>query len=257
MRIAAYQFDVSGDIKNNLSMIRDAVEEATSKGADLIVFCECALTGYIKRDVTDPNELDKDLINKSINEISLMSVKYQINIITGSIAFDINCYNRAYMFTPDGKIDWYDKRALYGWDEEKFISGDKNGIFKIGGIKIGVRICFEVRFPEYFRELYIEHTDLDIVLFYDVSDNDDTERYELMMSHLKTRAVENVTPILSVNSIRPFQTAPTCFIDRSGRVISKCKRFDKEMLIIDLDNKDYDFGEKGRKIYSDSLLGLS
>ena len=77
-----------------------------------------------------------------------------------------------------------------------------------------------------------------------------------MMSHLKTRAVENVTPILSVNSIRPFQTAPTCFIDRSGRVICKCKRFDKEMLIIDLDNKDYDFGEKGRKIYSDSLLGL-
>ena len=185
-----------------------------------------------------------------------MSVNNNISIITGSIAFDTNCYNRAYIFTPNGKIDWYDKRALYGWDEENFTCGDKKGIFYLDGLKIGLRICFEVRFPEYFRELYVENTDLDIVLFYDVSDTDDNERYELMMSHLKTRAVENVTPVLSVNSIRPYQTAPTCFIDRSGKVICECKRNETQMLFIDHDKKDYDFGEKGRKLYSDRLLGL-
>lgn len=256
MRIAAYQFDVTGDIKNNLSIIKNAVKEAKDEGADLIVFCECALTGYIKRDVDDPKELDRDCIDKSINEIGQMSVNNNISIITGSIAFDTNCYNRAYLFTPNGKVDWYDKRALYGWDEENFTCGDKKGIFYLDGLKIGLRICFEVRFPEYFRELYVENTDLDIVLFYDVSDTDDTERYELMMSHLKTRAVENVTPVLSVNSIRPYQTAPTCFIDRSGKVICECKRNETQMLFIDHDKKDYDFGEKGRKLYSDRLLGL-
>ena len=52
------------------------------------------------------------------------------------------------------------------------VTGD--GIFEIAGISVGVRICFEVRFPEYFRELYARKTDLNVVLFYDVSDVDDT-----------------------------------------------------------------------------------
>ena len=58
MRIAAYQFDVTGDIRNNLSIIKNAVKKAKDEGADLIVFCECALTGYIKRDTSKAKEND-------------------------------------------------------------------------------------------------------------------------------------------------------------------------------------------------------
>ena len=256
MKIAAFQFDVTGDIKNNLNTIKEAVVRVAKNGVDLIVFCECALTGYIRRDVDDPQKIDKDILFESMDAIRQLSVRHNISIITGSIAFDVNCYNRAYVFTPDGKVDWYDKRALYGWDEENFTHGNKDGFFEINGMRIGVRICFEVRFPEYFRELYIKHTDIDIVMFYDVSDTDDADRYELMMGHLRTRAVENVTPVLSVNSIRPYQTAPTCFIDASGRVLEKCKKDVQDMLIIDYDKKEPDFGEIGRKRYSDSLLGI-
>lgn len=65
--------------------------------------------------------------------------------------------------------------------------------------KIGVRICFEVRFPEYFRELYKADTDFNVVIFYDVANKDDIERYELIKAHLKTRDVENINII---NDIR-------------------------------------------------------
>lgn len=152
---------------------------------------------------------------------------------------------------------WYDKRALYGWDEDNFALGDENGIYEIDGIKIGVRICFEVRFPEYFRELYRENTDLDIVLFYDVADREDETRYQMIRGHLITRAVENITPVLSVNAIHPYQTAPTCFINASGGV---CKELDKNnegMLIYDFEKQELNFGEIGRKRYSDQLSGSS
>ncbi len=43
-----------------------------------------------------------------------------------------------------------------------------------------------------------------MVLFYDVSDRDDTDRYDLLRGHLRTRAVENVCHILSVNAIYPY-----------------------------------------------------
>ena len=54
------------------------------------------------------------------------------------------------------------------------------------------RICYEIRFPEYFRELYVENTDLNVILFYDVSDRDNADRYDLIRAHVRMRAVENV-----------------------------------------------------------------
>ena len=142
-----------------------------------------------------------------------MAESLGIHIIVGTIdRANSKYYNRAYILSPDRGKQWYGKRALYGWDEDNFAPGSESGLFNINGIKIGVRICFEVRFPEYFRELYLENSDLDIVLFYNVEDKDDETRYQMIRGHLITRAAEKVTPVFSVNATCPSQTAPTCFI---------------------------------------------
>ena len=153
-------------------------------------------------------------------------------------------------------MQWYDKRALYGWDEENFSKGKEAGVFEIGGCTFGVRICFEVRFPEYFRELYRVQTDCNIILFYDVAETDDVNRYNLIRSHLVTRAVENVTPIFSVCATKPYQTAPTCYIDASGKVLAECERNHEAMLVWEFTKKDLNFGEIGRKKISDQLLEI-
>jgi omega-amidase len=132
------------------------------------------------------------------------------------------------------------------------VTGD--GIFEIAGISVGVRICFEVRFPEYFRELYARKTDLNVVLFYDVSDADDTGRYDLIKGHLQTRAVENVSTIVSVDSIHPYQTAPTAVFGKSGQILKECTRNQPELLIYDFEKTEDDFGEMGRRTISDTLF---
>lgn len=58
---------------------------------------------------------------------------------------------------------------------------------------------------------------MNIVVFYDVSDSNDVFRYEMIKSHIMTRAVENVAYTLGVNTISPFQTAPAILFDRSGQ----------------------------------------
>ena len=60
---------------------------------------------------------------------------------------------------------------------------------------MSVRICSEVRFPEYFRELYREHTDLNSILFYDVPKYDDLERYNSIKLHIRTRPSTTCYPI--------------------------------------------------------------
>lgn len=147
--------------------------------------------------------------------------------------------------------------ALWGWDKDNFTSGNGKGVFNIGNITIGIRICFEVRFPEYFRELYVEKTDINILIFHDISDHDDVKRYNLIKGHIQTRAVENVSTIISVNSIAPFQTAPTAVFGKSGQVYKECTRNKAELMIFDFEKSDDDFGESGRREISDMLMSIT
>jgi predicted amidohydrolase len=76
----------------------------------------------------------------------------------------IQIKNSVAIISPSKTIDYYDKRALWGWDLDNYSPGTiSNGIVIINGIKIGIRICFEIRFPEYFRELYKENVDIAII----------------------------------------------------------------------------------------------
>ena len=254
MKIAAYQFAVSGDMQHNFSVLHRAARQAAAQDVKLLVFPECALTGYPPRNIESSSAVDFRLMTALLDALGRMSMQYDMHIIAGTILPHENSFfNSAVILHPDGQRRFYHKRALWGWDMENFVPGNQAGVFEISGLKIGVRICYEVRFPEYFRELYTAQTDLNLVLFHDVSDADDPERYELIRAHLRTRAAENVCPILSVNAFHPFQTAPTALFDASGRVLCELERNAESLLVYDFTASSPDFSEQGRKQISDSL----
>ena len=254
MRTALFQFAVTGDIKKNTEKIKQAIEKAAENEADFIAFPECAISGYPPTDLPSSKDFDLEALPAVLNKLQELSDAHKITILVGSIAFDEKYVNRAFLIAPKRDIKHYDKRALYGWDSDNFERGNTDGIFEINGLKVGVRICFEARFPEYFRELYKANTDLNVVIFYAVSDFDDTEKYDVLRSHLISRAAENVTPILSVNAITPFQSCPTAFINASGRVLAETTRNTEELLIVDFQKAELNFGELGRKKESDYIL---
>ena len=251
MKIAAYQFAVSADIDENIRKILYAVREARLRGVDLLVFPECALTGYPPRDIPSSADVDSDAVGEACRAFETVADDTGMAFVVGMIVKDNGkIYNRAVCFRPHEECVVYDKRALWGWDRDNFEKGEKDGIFEYKGFRIGIRICFEVRFPEYFRELYRAKTDLNIVLFYDVSDEDNPDR------HLQTRAVENVCTTISANSTTPYQTAPTAVFGRSGQILESCERGQDGGIEYDLEKKEYDFGERGRKEISDELILL-
>lgn len=91
-------------------------------------------------------------------------------------------------------------------------------------------------------------------MFYDVSDYDNLDRYQMIKGHLQTRAVENVTTTISVNSISPYQTAPTAVFGKSGQVYAECERNRNGFLIYEYNNQTDDFGERGRREISDQIV---
>jgi len=255
MRIGAYQFSVTSDVNSNFNKIEYAIHAAKEKQVKLLVFPECALTGYPPRDLKNSADVDFTKLDFIYNQLQQSCNLLDINVIVGTITQkDNKYYNTALFFSPFRERQSYKKRALWGWDKDNFEIGNDDGIFQVDDWKIGVRICFEIRFPEYFRELYKEQTDINIVMFYDVSDNNDVFRYEMIKSHIMTRAVENVTYTLSVNTISPFQTAPTILFGRSGQVLNEAVKNEEGLLVYDLERKEINFGETGRKEITDWLL---
>ena len=255
VKIGAYQFAVTSDIKHNLEIVINSTIKAAQEGVELLVFPECALTGYPPRDIENSAVVNFYELDYAYEQLQSLVDKNEIHIMIGTIIREDEKYhNSAIAFSHHKEKKFYHKRALWGWDRDNFTVEDGNGIFEIDGWKIGVRICFEVRFPEFFRELYNEHTDLNIIMFYDVADFDDKERYELIKAHIRTRAVENVTYTLSVDTICPYQTAPTALYDKSGYSLIELKRNEESMLVYNLEKSEPDFGEKGRIEILDWLL---
>ena len=255
MRIAAYQYAVTSDIKKNFETIQKAIRQAKEQQAELVLFPECALTGYPPRDLPSSSDVDFNLVESCCEELQKICDETSVAFVVGTIALDEGkIYNRAIFLRPYTACEVYDKRALWGWDRDNFQKGQKRGITEYKGFRIGIRICFEVRFPEYFRELYQEKTDLDLVLFYDVTDSENIERYNMIKGHLQTRAVENVCPVLTSNTIAPYQTAPTVLFGRSGQVLAENSRNEEGLIVFDLEKKEYDFGERGRAEISDELV---
>lgn len=60
--------------------------------------------------------------------------------------------------------------------------------------------------------------------------------------------------IISVNSIFPFQTAPTAVFGKSGQIFVEGERGKEEMIVYEYQKQELDFGEKGRKELSDDII---
>jgi len=259
MRIGAFQFRASDNLRENHVKITAAIEQAAKENVRLLVFQECATCGYPPMERPDVESIDFRALRNHVEGIATLAQKHDIYIAIGTIIKkDEHVFNSTQLIDPQGKtLGTYDKRALWGWDTEmlsNFRRGSEKGIFSIDGIKVGFRICFEVRFPEYFRELYKEDVKLCFVSFCDVSREDDPGRFDLIKAHLRTRAVENIMTVVSVNSTSKFQTAPTAVIDHNGLVVLEAPKDREHLLVYEYTEPKSDFGIEGRKANNDVLI---
>lgn len=257
MRIGLYPFPSSGDMSANLAHIRTGAALAAEQSVELLVFHECALCGYPPLE-TSMEAVTPEQVSAGLKQVATLAKDHAMHIAVGTVRFQRGTrYNSVMVFGPEGNLlGCYDKQALWGWDCDHFSRGAQPGVFDIGGVRVGFRICFDVRFPEPFRQLYRAGADLCIVCFSDTAEQPDRERYGLISAHLRTRAVENVMPVLSVNSLSRCQTAPVCVIDPGGTVLLEAPTGARQLLVWDFSPAADSFGSRGRRVNSDLFLEL-
>jgi predicted amidohydrolase/GNAT superfamily N-acetyltransferase len=248
LKVGAFQFAGSNDIAENLKAIKRGIALAAADNVRLLLTQECALTGYPPLEAESVDAIDFEMADRAIEAIQSCAAAHHIFVALGTVVRQgKDVFNAVQMISPDDAVlPPYHKRALWGWDVENFKRGEQKGIYKIDGFRIGVRICYEVRFPEYFRELFLEGVDLCLVAFADFGAPEQQAKRAIIQSHLISRAAENAFYVLSANSLSSYPLAPTCFISPDGVYLKEAPLLEESLIWDEITAETPNFGRLGR-----------
>ncbi len=199
MKIAVLQFDIDFyDPEKNRRKVCEMIDKASAGYPDVVLMPEMWNTSFNFN--TIENKSDKNG-EPSLSLLKKKAREYCVNIVAGSISdnIDSKIYNRSYVINREGTVIFsYDKiHLVHHANEDKFIeAGNKIGIFKLDGVKCGIIICYDFRFPEICRTLALKGAE---VIFVPV------QWFESRLDHYevfcKARALENQAYIASANRI--------------------------------------------------------
>ncbi|CAN7728412.1 carbon-nitrogen hydrolase family protein [Phyllobacterium sp. LjRoot231] len=155
MKFAALQMQsVPGNVQANLARIEHAAIEAAKSGAELLITPELCITGYGAGDAI--TTLAEPANGNQIRALQSISRTNGIAIIAGFAERDgADVYNSAAFINSENKPSIYRKSHLYGDYERSLFKPAKpvNCIVELGGLKLGMLICYDVEFPENVRRL--------------------------------------------------------------------------------------------------------
>ena len=141
----------------NLQKIEKLTWKAKEQGADLAVFPEMSLTGYVLHDQV--YGLAEQIPGPSVQKIEELSKATGVHVVFGmpevSEKTQSTIYNTAVLVSPEGYVGKYRKMYLptHSVFEEKryFRPGYQPAALKTSLGTIGLTICYDVFFPEVFR----------------------------------------------------------------------------------------------------------
>jgi predicted amidohydrolase len=144
-----------GDVGTNVRNMESLVIEAARRGAQLVVFSECGVTGYDLRGVGAKAALT--LEDPALEQIAAMAREHRIAIATGFYErHSDKLYNSAAVFFPDGKRVVERKHNVM--EAEKAVAPvaaaqREPAVFEINDVRCAVLICADAGIPGIFDEL--------------------------------------------------------------------------------------------------------
>jgi len=191
---------VMGDKEVNLKKVRNFVEQYAWFNPDLIVLPEVFNTGV---DHTKLREMAEEIPGGPTTELMVeLAKKHNTNIVAGSFVEkkpDGDYKNTSIVINRQGKIiAKYEKIHLFnyhGSEESKFVTeGNKAVLVETDIGKIGLTICFDVRFPELYRTLTYAGAEIitNVAAF-------PYPKLDHWVTLNKARAIENLAYIVTVN----------------------------------------------------------
>ena len=164
MKIAGVQMDVRlGQVQDNLARFDERASEAAGQGAELIVFPECAATGYCFNSLEEARPFAEPTNGPIVATVHELCAKLGVHIVFGYLETDgQNVFNGCACVGPKGLVGSYRKIHLPYLGVDRFVApGDRPfAVHSAGSLNIGMHICYDASFPESGRLLSLAGADL-------------------------------------------------------------------------------------------------
>jgi omega-amidase len=179
----------------SLGLARVIAQQARAAGADFLVLPEMCASGF----TMDAEGFAEQADGQSSRALSALAAENHLWLVAGlSIRRKGRYLNSALAFAPDGSlIATYDKQRLFGYAKETIVysAGTSPCVIKLGGLSMGLFVCFDLRFPELFREVAADVDACVIIANWPSA----RQRHWDVLTH--ARAIENQCYVVAVNRI--------------------------------------------------------
>lgn len=176
MRIGLVQMPVVDNLAINMESARAGAVAAAAEGAKVVVLPEMFCCPYSCENFTRYAEPEGGAIH---SKLAQMATEAGVYLIAGSVpeaeivGTAIKRYNTSYVFSPTGeqlakhrKVHLFDVTIpgkVHFKESDTLEAGDGSTTFNTPWLKIGVTICYDLRFPELFRKITLEGAQLIVV----------------------------------------------------------------------------------------------
>ncbi|TYZ19541.1 carbon-nitrogen family hydrolase [Selenomonas ruminis] len=158
MKVAVLQMAVAlGEPQKNIASLYRMAEAAMEDRPDILLLPELWPVGFYPQPILDYADADgrqmRDILSK-------LAASYQVNIVGGTVANAIGkqVFNTCYVFDRTGQLAaTYHKTHLFtpSGEADDFEPGNSLVTVTLDGVKCGIAVCYDIRFPEFTRQLVL------------------------------------------------------------------------------------------------------
>lgn len=157
--------------------------------------------------------------------------------LCGSVAIkqDGAIYNRLLFVTPDGQVQWYDKRHLFRMGNEHLFyqAGTERVVLSYLGFRFCLQVCYDLRFPVFARN----QQDYDVLIY--VANWPEPRRL-VWRTLLQARAIENQAYVLGCNRIGQDDnglqySGDSMVVNYLGQIQAELQQGQQAVLLAELD----------------------
>ena len=255
--VATCQFPVSADVAANADWIRKQMREAKQLEADLVHFPEAALSGYAGVDHKTLDHFDWDAQRTEFESIRALAQSLHIWVVLGAthqLSGAHKPHNSLYVINDRGSvIDRYDKRFCTGGDLRHYSPGDHFVTFEVNDVRCGLLICYDIRFPELYRQYHQLGVQVLFHSFYNARQKPGSIHPKIMPPTAQARAATN-NMFLSVNNSCAPHSWESLFVTPDG-LISERLTLDTPGVMINLIDTSKRYYDASRPYRLDSIRG--
>ena len=238
VRVAACQIDPQlGEVEANLDRISRAVADAATAGAALAVLPEAAVTGYAFASLSEALPVARKAERIAEKTLAGLAETHRMTIVCGSLDPDGNeVFNSAHILLADGRRYRYRKIHLPFLGVDRFATPgpDAPSMIDVGSYRLGVLICYDLRFPEAARMCALEGADL---IALPTNWPIGVEFHPNLFA--PARAAENHCYLLAADRVGTERGTTfmgrSLLVDYDGKVLAQATDTDEELLVGEID----------------------